>query len=181
MKIIQAFFIATSICMMQCSEIKNDRSPSVNDFLLLVNDSTDQFSYQNLRGEVVIAPGKYILCLTDTFRNHAMVMKANEGFMVIDRQEKALYEVFNYDNGPDYPSDGLFRIIQHGKIGYADAETYEIVIQPQFDCAFPFETGKAKVSNQCKTEKLGEHNSWTSDKWQYIDTKGKEIGAPKTD
>ena len=175
----QAFFLATTICLMQCREAKHDRTPTANDFLLLMNDSTDQFSYQNLRGEVVIPPGKYIWCLTDTFRNFAIVMNAKQAFVVIDRQEKEVYEVFKYDNGPDYPADGLFRIVQNGKIGYANETTYEIVIPAQFDCAFPFENGKAKVSNKCTSETIGEYNSWNSDHWTYIDVKGQETSAPE--
>lgn len=97
----------------------------------------------------------------------------NEGkWAIVDGQGKALYDVFIYDNGPDYPADGLIRVVKNGKIGYADASTYAIVIEPQFDCAFPFENGKAKVSNQCQTTSDGEHSVWTSDSWQYVDKQG---------
>ena len=114
------------------------------------------------------------MCLTDTFHTHAVVLLPSDAkWVVIDRQEKVLYEVFPYDNGPDYPSEGLFRIVQDGKIGYADATTYAIVIERQFDCAFPFENGKAKVSNECQTVKDGEHSVWESDPWQYVDQRGK--------
>ena len=94
-------------------------------------------------------------------------------WVITDSNKKTLYEVFLYDNGPDYPSDGLIRVVKNGKIGYADANTYTIVIEPQFDCAFPFENGKAKVSNQCQTVKDGEHSVWTSDAWKYVDKQGK--------
>jgi WG containing repeat len=94
-------------------------------------------------------------------------------WVIMDGQKTALYEVFIYDNGPDYEADGLIRVVKNGKIGYADAKSYTIVIEPQFDCAFPFENGKAKVSNQCKTVKDGEHSMWESDAWQYVDKQGK--------
>jgi len=94
-------------------------------------------------------------------------------WVIMDGQKTALYEVFIYDNGPDYEAEGLIRVVKNGKIGYADAKTYAIVIEPQFDCAFPFEGGKAKVSNQCQTVKDGEHNVWESDAWQYVDKAGK--------
>jgi hypothetical protein len=81
-----------------------------------------------------------------------------------------------YDNGPDYPSEGLIRVVKNGKIGYTDATTFALVIEPQFDCAFPFENGKAKVSNQCQTVKDGEHSVWTSDAWEYVDREGKVGG-----
>lgn len=102
-----------------------------------------------------------------------MSQAANGKWVIIDSHNTTLYEVFPFDNGPDYPSEGLIRIVKNGKIGYASAKTYAIVIAPLFDCAYPFEKGKAKVSNQCKTVKEGEHSTWTSDNWQYIDKKGK--------
>lgn len=102
-----------------------------------------------------------------------MEQTADGKWVIMDGQKTALYEVFIYDNGPDYEAEGLIRVVKNGKIGYADAKTYAIVIKPQFDCAYPFENGKAKVSNQCKTVKDGEHSIWESDAWQYMDKQGK--------
>jgi len=72
---------------------------------------TDESGYKNQNGDIVIPSGKYIGCFTDTFRTYAIVVKPNSGFVAIDWQEKILYEVFPFDNGPDEPSDGLFRIL----------------------------------------------------------------------
>ncbi len=102
-----------------------------------------------------------------------MTQTTNGKWVIMDSKKTILYDVFPYDNGPDNPSEGLIRVVKNGKIGYADAKTYAIVITPQYDCAFPFENGKAKVSNKCKTIKDGEHSVWTSDAWQYVDKKGK--------
>lgn len=102
-----------------------------------------------------------------------MEQSQNGKWVILDNKKRILYDVFIYDNGPDYPADGFIRIIKNDKIGYADAVTYIIVIEPQFDCAYPFENGKAKVSNQCQTIKDGEYSIWKSDSWQYIDKQGK--------
>ena len=102
-----------------------------------------------------------------------MTQTTNGKWVIIDSKKTTLYDVFLYDNGPDYPAEGLIRVVKNGKIGYADAKTYRLVITPQYDCAFPFENGKAKVSNNCNTIKEGEHNVWTSETWQYVDKKGK--------
>jgi hypothetical protein len=83
--------------------------------------------------------------------------------------------VFLYDNEPDDASDGLFRIIKNMKIGYADATTGKVIIVPQFECAFPFENGRAKVSYNCTSKSYREHYAWISDNWFYIDKKGKKI------
>lgn len=111
---------------------------------------------------------------TATTTDSLAMTQTNDGkWVIMDSKKTMLYEVFIYDNGPDYPSEGLIRVVKNGKIGYADAKTYEIVIEPQFDCAYPFENGKAKVSNQCQTVKGGEYSVWKSDAWQYVDKKGK--------
>ena len=66
--------------------------------------------YINLKGDTVIALGKYFYCYTDTLKKFAIVLKKGDGCIAIDRNENKLFEVFWYDNGPDYISEGLFRI-----------------------------------------------------------------------
>ena len=147
-----------------------------NDYLLSFYDTTkNEYGYKDQNGAIIIPQGKYQFCFTDTFNTYAIVLKKNFGFVAINRQEKVLYKVFAFDNGPDYPSDGLFRMIENSKIGYADASTGKVLINPQFDCAFPFEEGEAKVSTHCKIQSNGEHSIWLSDNWYYIDKTGKRI------
>jgi len=151
-----------------------------DDYLLKICDSThESCGFVNQQGEIVIPFGKYDHCFTDTFHTYAIVTKPPLGFLAIDRQENVLYEVFPFDNGPDEPSDGLFRIVMNHKIGYADSATGKIVIAPQFDCAWPFENGVAEVSNDCKIQSEGEHSIWLSDHWFYIDKTGKSVEKPK--
>ncbi len=107
-----------------------------------------------------------------------MEQTADGKWVIMDGQKTARYDVFIYDNGPDYEAEGLIRVVKNGKIGYADAKTFTIVIEPQFDCAFPFENGKAKVSNQCRTIQDGEHSIWESNNWQYVDKAGKLTAVP---
>ena len=132
------------------------------------------YGYQNKQGKIVIPFGKYLMAFTDTFRTVAIVEKKKEGFVAIDKNEKLLYHVYPFDNGPDYPADGLYRIIENGKIGYAETNG-RIVIAPKFSCAYPFENGKAKVSTDCTEHKQGEHQFWISSEWYYIDKKGKRL------
>lgn len=151
------------------------------DYLLKVYDTTyDSYGYVNFNGDTIIPLGKYEMCFTDTLKTYAIVVKPNFRIVAIDRKETILYEVFPFDNGPDYPSDGLFRIIENSKIGYADSLTGKVVIKPQFDCACPFENGVAMVSNDCTTQVEGEHSSWVSDHWFYIDKKGNKVEKPET-
>jgi hypothetical protein len=153
-----------------------------NDYLLSFVDTTrDEYGFKDRNGDTVIQLGKYNFCFTDTFRTYAIVADKNFGFVGIDRQQRVLYRVFPFDNGPDYASDGLFRIIENNKIGYASEMTGEIIIKPQFDCAFPFKNGIAKVGINCSTYAAdGEHHTWTTDKWIYINKKGRKVNLPSS-
>jgi hypothetical protein len=164
-------FIALVFILISCRQ-----GAKTNDYLLSFSDTiTNGYGYKDQKGTIVIPQGKYLFCFTDTFKTYAIVIKPNAGFVAIDRHEQVLYKVFSFDNGPDYPSGGLFRIVENDKIGFADEVTGKIVIKPQFDCAFPFENGEAKVSNECKIQSLGEHSEWLSDHWFYIDKNGKKL------
>jgi hypothetical protein len=147
---------------------------SNNDYLLIKTDKNNMPCYVSTTGDTVIRPGKYSMCFTDTFRNLAMVYKPDVGFVGINRDEKVLFNIFPFDNGPDYFSEGYFRIIKTGKIGYADKDG-SIKIKPQFGCAYPFERGIAKVGLDCKTIPLGEHSVWESNAWFYINKAGKRV------
>lgn len=82
---------------------------------------------------------------------------------------------YKYDNGDDYFSDGLQRIVdKDGRIGFRDS-VGKIVIAPQYAFAFPFKDGYAKVTDsghQEAVDKRGEYHRWVSDSWYYIDTDG---------
>lgn len=147
-----------------------------DDYLILFTDSTNNLhGYKNLNEETIIPPGKYEICFTDTFRTYAIVLKPQSGFVAIDRQENILYQVFPFDNGPDYTSDGLFRIIVNNKIGFAETITGKVIIEPIFKCAWPFENGLAKVSNDCTIKSDGEHTIWLSNNWYYVNKQGNKV------
>lgn len=171
------FFGLALLC---CSATCSAQPSKSSDYWALFNPpNKDEYGYKNRQGQVKIPLGKYPICYTDTFRLYAIVLKPGAGFVAINRQEKVLCNVFPFDNGPDYVVNGLFRIVEHGKIGYADAKTGKVVIRPQFACAWPFEKGVAKVSNACKTVQEGEHSTWQSNGWYYINKKGGRLVSPK--
>jgi hypothetical protein len=146
-----------------CNQQKN--------YLILAEDADFRQGYLNQNGDTVIPFGKYEMCFTDTIKTFGIVLDKTSNFVAIDKNENVLFEVFKYDNGPDYFSEGLIRIVKNGKIGYAN-EQGKIVIKPQYDCAWPFANGKASVSNNCKVAKEGEHLVWTSENWIKIDKSG---------
>jgi hypothetical protein len=124
-----------------------------------IDSVNDGYGYKNLYGDIIIPAGKYSFCFTDTFRTYAIVSLPPKGFVAIDRKENILYNVFPFDNGPDYVEDGFFRIVKDGKIGYADAETGKIVIQAQFACAWPFEKGLMEFHSWCTMNLIVTHHT----------------------
>lgn len=98
-----------------------------------------------------------------------------------DSEERAnkRYPAFQFDNGDDYVSDGMYRIVdEQDRIGYADEEG-NTVITPRFMFGFPFEDGRAKVTDSGAEKEVpgsgGEYHYWESDSWYYIDKTGKKL------
>ena len=131
--------------------------------------------YLNSEGDTIVPMGKYYYCYTDTIRDFGVVMEHETGKILgIDQNANELFEVLRYDNGPDYVQSGLFRIVDNGMIGYANIQG-EVIIEPRFFCAYPFEGDYAKVSDNCEIEKEGEYTSWISNDWYQITKEGKRV------
>lgn len=135
-------------------------------------EKNDLYGYVNAHGDTVVKC-LYTLCFTDTITRIGFVADQDARIRCFDNQGKFLFFVLAYDNGPDEPSEGLFRIVGNdGRIGYADT-LGNIVIAPQYKFAYPFVKGKAKVADRGHTvidrAPYGdEHETWVSDKWYYI-------------
>lgn len=150
-----------------------------NDDWYVKYDSTSNCGYVDKLGNIMIPIGKYNMCFTDTFRAYAIVsFKDKPGFIGIDKKENELFTVYPFDNGPDYISDGTFRIIKDSKMGIADT-TGKIIIQPIYDFTFGFDKGIAIVNVGGHREKSDptdpncEYYTWTAGKWGVIDKNGK--------
>jgi hypothetical protein len=168
-------FVLT-ILVTACQPKGTQNQAFTNNFLVKITSETDgeNYGYVNQNGVEIVPIGKYQYCFNDTITTFGAVITQDNVCMAIDKNGKELYEIYFYDNGPDYIMDNRFRIVENGKIGYAN-ELGEIVIKPQFQCAEPFENGKARVTNDCKLIKDGEHMMAESESWFFINTKGEKI------
>lgn len=172
MKFTRVLWIASFLLGLVSCRIGNNKRLVDNDILILKrNDSTSMYAYYDKNGKKVL--GDYFMAFTDTIKDYGIV--ADSGFVLIDKHGKHIYNIFTFDNGPDMTGNGLYRIIENGKIGYVDSATSKLVIKPIYDCAWPFENGKAKVSLNCVTISDGEHSRWESGEWFYIDKQGRTI------
>jgi hypothetical protein len=157
------------ILCITCSSL----SAQNNDYLLLkYKNNSDSCGYVNINGEVIIPFGKYPFSFTDTIKTFAVVYADGKGFIGIDRHEKVLFKVYEFDNGPDYPSEGTFRIKENEKVGFAD-ESGKILIEPSYDDALPYSDGLAAVCSGCTFKSEGEHKIRVGGKWGFIDKKNR--------
>jgi hypothetical protein len=157
-------------CGSSTEEVETKDLITTGDWYLTADESA---GYVNEEGDTMIAAGKYAYIFTDTFEQVAIVMTKDNRCIAIDKNEKELFEVYVFDNGPDYVQDGLYRIIQGDKMGYAN-EAGEIIIEPRFKCATPFSNKQARVAYECDFVEDGEHMRIENAKWIYIDTEGNE-------
>ena len=140
--------------------------------LTFIRNADYEPAFINEKGDTIIPFGKYAESFTDSFFTFGSVYDTAKGIIGIDIHGNELFEIYNFDNGPDYIEDGMFRIVKDGLIGFAN-EAGEIVIKPQFMCAYPFENGKAQVSKNCTQTTEFEMTKWESEDWFYIDKSGK--------
>lgn len=121
--------------------------------------------YKDTEGKNIVKSKKYVIAFTDTITSIGFVGNRKGKIICIDNHGKELFEVYKIDNGPDYVSDGIFRIIgKNGKVGFADTCGI-IVIPPVFSYATPFRDGEAKVTFEGGNQKHGEYQCWKSNRW----------------
>ena len=152
----------------------------------LVVHTTDEFlelgspiCYLNELGDTIIPFGKYMYGGSNTINHIGFVQELHApGWATINAKGEKLFYTFSYDTAPDHAKEGLFRIInEKGLMGFADT-LGNIVIKPQFAFALPFKNDSAKVTSIGKKVVLDpycDHWSWESDKWFYINKKGKRV------
>ncbi len=133
--------------------------------------TTNLYGFKDKAGLVVI-PAQYAMAFSEKLQHYAAVA-TDKYIIAINAEGRELYRIVNFDNGPDYASEGLFRIVgKDHKIGFANAKTGAIVIEPKYVRALPFEKGRAMVSDE-EGESLKDGN------WYYINKKGKRLPSSK--
>jgi len=153
--------------------------PSPTPLRLVVRQSDGACAYVAASSDTVIPFGRYPMCATERFDRLALVVKPGVGWVGINRQEQVLFKAYIFDNGPDYPAEGVMRVVgPTGLVGYADTATGRVVVPPRYEAAFPFDSGRAQVGSRCRSATDGEH-SWSScADWTYINHQGQPWPAP---
>jgi len=152
--------------------------PSPAPLHLVVRPADDACAYVTAGGDTVIPFGRYPVCATRRFDRLALVVKPGVGWVGIDRQERVLFKAYIFDSGPDYPAEGVMRIVgPTGLVGYADTATGRVVVPARYEAAFPFDSGRAQVGLRCRSETDGEHSWWRCANWTYINHQGQPVPA----
>lgn len=134
-------------------------------------------AFLNEKGDTIVQKGRYSYIGYDSIAPIGLVAESHHGIVALNTHGEKLFEVMQIDNlQPDIVSDGRFRIIgDNGLTGYADT-LGNIVVQPQYQCAMPFDGGRAKVAiHGWRSGENDEHWMWMSDEWFYIDTNGHRL------
>jgi|GEM_PF-1167438 len=123
-------------------------------------------------GEVVIRPGA--LPALDGATTPRGVLVEDTLFFALESGKTA--PALLYDNGPDYFVEGLARSPRGGKIGFVD-ERLDLVVPREWDFAFPFEDGVARVCTECveRCADGDEHCEIVGGSWGHVDREGREV------
>ena len=139
-----------------------------------------RIAFVNEKNDTIIPFGKYAYYGMDTLEYYANVMEhPNDSTygrqIAIDRKQNILFDIVNFDNGPEPFHEGLTRVLRNGKMGYAN-KYGQVVIPCIYDFVGTFKDGKAEVTYNAK-EYLDweDHMRVESDEWFLIDKKGKKI------
>jgi|GEM_PF-5625912 len=93
---------------------------------------------------------------------------------------RKIANIYFFDNGPDYYSEGLRRTVRNNKIGFINRKNI-VVIRAEFDFAFPFRNGYALVIKDPVYEKMGEHTAVHGGKYGLVNRQGRLVVPMKYD
>ncbi len=101
---------------------------------------------------------------------------AKNFFTMYDLKNKKIANIKSFDNGPDYFSSGLRRVIAgwSGKYGFINKKN-RVVIKPRFDFAYQFKGKYAIVIKKPTYKIMGEHTALTKGKFGVINKSGRIV------
>lgn len=149
---------------------------------LIYRECDDTYGYKNNLGDTIVPYGKYMCHIP--YRTLGFISKPQGDIIAISPSGTELFKVFQFDNGPDYLSEGVFRMIgNNNKMGFADT-TGHIVIPPRFDFVTPLKNGHAffNTGGRCiPIDTSGEYHIISGGHWGVINKDGKEVCPPLLD
>ena len=148
------------------------RSATQAQIKLIPFQENEKWGFNDEKGTVMIKP-QFIVANNFLPTGIAAVVDSI-GWAYINTEGNVVIRPFIYDNGPDYFSEGLARFTRDDKFGFFD-DTGQIIIEPQFDFAFPFSGGLSAICMGCKKRKEDEHTVIEGGKWGYVGKRGEVV------
>lgn len=137
-------------------------------------------AYVDSKGDTIIPFGRYAYFGTDTLFHFANVMLLSTDTcaarqVAIGKNQRILYDLVLFDNGPDPFSEDYVRVLRNGKMGYAN-QYGQVVIPCIYAFAKQFANGEAEVAFRAKEYLDVDGNRRVeSDEWFKIDRKGNRM------
>ncbi|NIF04658.1 WG repeat-containing protein [Chryseobacterium sp. Tr-659] len=127
-----------------------------------------------LKNGEIIEDGSHTIFFDGSLADRDKIEKNSWG-VVFDRKGNLLYQPYSYDNGADYFSEGVRRLVKNGKVGFADRNG-KVVIEAKHDFVSPFNYGYAEFCDGCDWEKTNEeHRSIVGGQWGIMNVKGQTV------
>lgn len=140
-------------------------------------DPTGLIGFRDAKGGVAISP-RFRFAYQFSPEGVAAVID-DDGAAFIDVHGTVLARAFLYDNGPDYFTEGLARVVQNDKVGFVSRRG-RIVIEPRFRYASAFCHGRAAVCEGCQPDH-SEPAFMQGGRWGFIDRRGRLVVPMKFD
>ncbi len=165
-------FVFNRVATMDNSLAYENKVVQISEYRFLEEDqATGFYGIKSNKTEDWLVKPVWLMAMDFDEWNHAAVLTQDRGFVLIDWDGKIKFEIFNYDNGPDYFSGGLARYVDGKKMGYFDF-TGQVAIKAAWDFVLPFEEGKATVIIGGSMKRENEHSFWTGGKRSLINNAG---------
>jgi hypothetical protein len=143
------------------------------------SETYGDYGWKNTSNDEIMVPAQYMMIFYkchDSAKSigFAGAKEGTKGIWYWTPDGEKILQAYIFDNGPDYFEEGLSRYIENEKIGFIN-ENLEIVIPAQFDGAWPFENGTAKVCNGCEKvyiDEFKEYYTYEGGTWGKVDKNG---------
>ncbi len=133
-----------STILLACSQQDPVTDPSDGQCLTKFTqniDGKELYGYRNDAGTPIAA--QYIYAQTDTLCEMAIVYTTDGRWIGINPNNEQILVPYVHENTPDVVEEGLFRIVEDYKLGFANLDG-DVIIAPVYDFVTPFVGGYAQ-------------------------------------
>lgn len=152
--------------------LKTAQGLSAKDLRSFEDEPSGLYGFRHGESGPVVLPPKYNFAYEFEISSGLAGVVLDNQWWYINVRGEPVYKAFIYDNGPDYPAEGMVRFVgEQGMVGFLD-ERGQVIYSPQFDWASPFEEGKARFCKGCKAIADGDFWRYEGGQWGTLSRDG---------